>query len=64
MSLYGHDEAIYRPVGSWVRAGEIVASVGNSGGQNRYGLYFAIRHDGQPLDPSSWCRGKPALAGK
>lgn len=62
MSLYGHDQAIYRPVGTWVRTGETVASVGDSGGQSRPGLYFAIRHDGTPLDPALWCRGKPRLA--
>lgn len=62
MSLYGHNQAIYRPVGTWVRAGETVASVGDSGGQNESGLYFAIRHDGTPLDPSRWCRSEPRLA--
>ena len=59
MSLYGHNQAIYRRVGTWVRPGEIVASVGDSGGQNTNGLYFAIRHDGKALNPARWCRGKP-----
>lgn len=64
MSLYGHNQAIYRRVGTWVRAGETVASIGDSGGQSVDGLYFAIRHDGKPLNPASWCRGEPRLASK
>lgn len=64
MSLYGHVQAIYRSVGTWVRAGETVASVGNSGGQNTDGLYFAIRHKGAPLDPSRWCSGTPRTASR
>ena len=59
MSLYGHLEAIYRPVGAWVRAGEVVASVGDSGGLRSSALYFAIRHAGAPLNPAGWCRGAP-----
>ncbi|APZ44445.1 hypothetical protein BW247_00375 [Acidihalobacter ferrooxydans] len=59
MSLYGHTQAIYRGVGTWVRAGETVASVGDSGGRRTQGLYFAIRHNGAPLDPSRWCGGRP-----
>lgn len=64
MSLYGHNQAIYRRVGTWVRPGEIVASVGDSGGLNADGLYFAIRYKGRALDPSRWCRGQPKLAHK
>ncbi|AOU99271.1 hypothetical protein BI364_16195 [Acidihalobacter yilgarnensis] len=59
MTLYGHDQAIYRPVGSWVRAGEVVASVGDSGGARSSGVYFAIRRDGRPLNPEHWCSGRP-----
>ena len=46
----------------WVEAGEVIASVGKSGGQNQAGLYFEIRHNGKPTDPARWCRGRPALA--
>ncbi|OBS09399.1 murein hydrolase activator EnvC family protein [Acidihalobacter prosperus] len=59
MTLYGHDQAIYRPVGAWVRAGEVVASVGDSGGVRSSGLYFAIRRNGRPLNPERWCSGHP-----
>ena len=62
MSLYGHNQALYKETGEWVEAGEVIASVGKSGGQNQAGLYFEIRHNGKPTDPARWCRGRPALA--
>lgn len=55
MSLYGHNEVLYRQTGDWVTAGDMIATVGNSGGQNRAGLYFEIRISGKPSDPQKWC---------
>lgn len=62
MSLYGHNQALYKETGEWVEAGEVIASVGRSGGQDQAGLYFEIRHNGKPIDPAKWCRGRPTLA--
>jgi len=62
MSLYGHNQALYKETGEWVEAGEVIASVGKSGGQTQAGLYFEIRHNGRPVNPAKWCRGRPALA--
>ncbi len=56
MSLYGYSQALYKEVGDWVEAGEVVATVGDSGGQERNGLYFEIRHKGRPINPELWCR--------
>lgn len=56
MSLYGHNQAIYKETGEWVEAGEPVASVGRSGGQHDSALYFEIRHNGKPVNPQTWCR--------
>lgn len=55
MSLYGHNQVLYRETGDWVGAGEVIATVGDSGGQNRSGLYFEIRIAGKPSDPQKWC---------
>lgn len=57
MSLYGHNQSIYKETGEWVEAGEVIASVGKSGGQTQSSLYFEIRHNGKPTDPAKWCRG-------
>ncbi len=55
MSLYGHNQSLRAGVGSRVEAGETISIVGNSGGQEQTGLYFEIRHNGQPVDPARWC---------
>ncbi|NDY94791.1 murein hydrolase activator EnvC family protein [Wenzhouxiangella limi] len=54
MSLYGHNETLLKDVGSWVNPGDVIASVGRSGGADRDALYFEIRRDGEPVDPSDW----------
>lgn len=55
MSLYGHNEALLKEVGEWVGAGEVIALSGTSGGRDEPVLYFAIRRNGEPLDPATWC---------
>lgn len=55
MSLYAHNQSLSKMVGQWVEAGEIIASVGKSGGQQEAGLYFEIRHKGQATNPGIWC---------
>jgi len=59
MSLYGGNQSLYKEVGDWVEAGEVIASVGNSGGNKNTALYFEIRYKGKPTNPLKWCRNKP-----
>lgn len=54
MSLYAHNDGLLKSVGSAVRRGDTVASVGNSGGQGRSGLYFELRQNGTPVNPTTW----------
>jgi septal ring factor EnvC (AmiA/AmiB activator) len=54
MSLYGHNEALLKEAGDWVTPGEVLAQVGDSGGQAQMALYFEIRKDGEPVDPARW----------
>lgn len=54
LSVYGNNEAVLKSVGSTVRAGEVIASIGASGGASESGLYFELRHQGQALDPLKW----------
>ena len=56
MSLYGHNEALLKEVGDWVAPGEVIAQVGDSGGEAQTALYFEIRKDGEPVDPRAWMR--------
>ncbi|MCE5975604.1 murein hydrolase activator EnvC family protein [Pseudomonas sp. JR33AA] len=57
LSLYGHNQSLLKNAGDIVKAGEAISTVGDSGGQDAAGLYFAIRQQGRPTDPSQWCRG-------
>lgn len=54
LSIYGNNESLFKQVGEAVKGGEAVAVVGNSGGNPESGLYFELRHQGQPLDPLKW----------
>jgi septal ring factor EnvC (AmiA/AmiB activator) len=54
MSLYGDNEALLKKVGDKVHGGEVIAEVGNSGGNEESGLYFELRDQGVPLDPMKW----------
>lgn len=56
MSLYGHNQDLLKDVGDPVAPGDVIAHVGDSGGQNSSGLYFEIRKDGKPVDPRRWIR--------
>ncbi len=61
LSLYSNNESLYKQVGELVRAGDVIATVGNTGGQEAPGLYFELRRLGRPFDPLTWVR--PAAAG-
>jgi septal ring factor EnvC (AmiA/AmiB activator) len=57
LSLYGHNDRLYRSVGANVSSGEVVAAAGDTGGRPGPQLYFEIRRDGRPIDPLPWFRG-------
>lgn len=54
MSLYGNNEALLKQLGEVVRGGDVIAAVGNSGGNEESGLYFELRLNGKPFDPMQW----------
>ena len=58
MSLYGNNETLFKQVGDVLHGGDIVAAVGNSGGNEDSGLYFELRHESKPLDPMKWLAAK------
>jgi septal ring factor EnvC (AmiA/AmiB activator) len=59
MSLYGYSETTLKIAGDWVAPGDVIATVGDSGGQTRSGLYFEIRQGTKPLNPRSWVSKQP-----
>lgn len=58
MSLYGHNEQVYRRVGDRVAPGDALAALGEAAGLGRPGLYLEIRKGKQTLDPQEWL-GRP-----
>ncbi|MGD7034209.1 murein hydrolase activator EnvC family protein [Methylotuvimicrobium buryatense] len=56
MTLYAFNQSLYKSVGDRVAPGDVIASVGKSGGRSKAGLYFGIRKNGKPVDPVRWCR--------
>lgn len=54
MSLYANNEATLKSVGQTVAAGDTIATVGNTGGNESDGLYYELRQQSLPFDPLSW----------
>lgn len=54
-SLYAYNRSVYKREGQIVKAGEVIAAVGNSGGRSQNGLYFEIRKGTAHRNPADWC---------
>ncbi len=59
MTLYGYNETILKKTGDWVAPGDVIATVGESGGQPQPSLYFEIRKGTQPVNPGRWVTRRP-----
>ncbi len=56
ISLYAFNQSLYKKVGDVVTSGDVIASVGLSGGHDRASLYFGIRKKTKALNPTEWCK--------
>jgi murein hydrolase activator len=54
LTIYGNNESVLKQAGDVVHTGEVVATVGASGGNMESGLYFEIRHEGKAFNPMRW----------
>jgi septal ring factor EnvC (AmiA/AmiB activator) len=54
MSLYGHNEQLFRRVGDRVSAGDVLGAVGDAAGVGKPALYLEIRKGRQAIDPAQW----------
>jgi septal ring factor EnvC (AmiA/AmiB activator) len=59
MSLYGYNETTLKLAGDWVAPGDVIATVGESGGQARPALYFELRKGTRPVNPRAWFSRSP-----
>ena len=57
-SLYGHNQSVAVGVGDWVQTGDIIASVGATGGHEKTGLYFELRKGTDAINPRPWLKTK------
>ena len=56
LSIYGNNQSLLKQAGQVVKAGDTIASAGNTGGREESGLYFELRHLGQAFDPATWIK--------
>jgi septal ring factor EnvC (AmiA/AmiB activator) len=56
LSIYGFNETLLKHEGDPVKAGDVIASAGSTGGNGESGLYFELRHLGKPIDPAGWVK--------
>lgn len=54
LSVYGYNQSVLRSVGDRVKAGQVIARAGSTGGQVEPALYFEIRRGSQAVDPLQW----------
>ena len=54
LSIYGNNQAILKHAGDRVEPGEVIATAGNTGGNEQSGLYFEMRYQGRAFDPLAW----------
>ncbi len=59
MTLYGYNETILKNAGDWVAPGDVIATVGDSGGQQQASVYFELRKGTKPVDPRTWITRRP-----
>jgi len=53
-TLYAHAEELFKTKGDPVEAGEVIATVGDTGSMAKPGLHFEVRYHGKPIDPAPW----------
>ena len=58
MTVYAHNDALYKRVGEWVDVGDVLADAGSTGWVRTTRLYFEVRDGGKPVNPRRWCRGR------
>ena len=59
MTLYGYNETILKNAGDWVAPGDVIATVGDSGGQQQASIYFELRKGTKPINPRQWVTKRP-----
>jgi len=56
ITVYAHNDALYKNLGDWIETGDVLADAGNTGWVKDVRLYFEVRDGGRPVNPVRWCR--------
>jgi murein DD-endopeptidase MepM/ murein hydrolase activator NlpD len=62
MTAYGHIDAMRVRRGDTVKRGQVIATVGQTGGVNAPQLHFEIRRGSTPVDPTRYLAGSGTAA--
>lgn len=54
MTIYGNNQSLLKRPGDRIKTGDVIATAGNTGGNEQSGLYFEMRYQGRALDPLTW----------
>ena len=54
LSLYARNDTLNHKVGDYVETGDVIATVGQSGGFQDPALYFEMRHNTEAINPRDW----------
>ncbi len=57
MSIYAHNDRLYKSIGDRVAAGDVISDAGATGWVEHTRLYFEMRDRGKTTNPERWCRG-------
>ena len=55
-TVYAHMEETFKSKGDTVDAGDVIATVGDTGSMTGSKLYFEVRHHGKPMNPLKWLK--------
>jgi septal ring factor EnvC (AmiA/AmiB activator) len=55
-TIYAHVDDLFKSRGDAVEAGEVIATVGDTGSMTGPKLHFEVRHHGKALDPLKWLK--------
>jgi septal ring factor EnvC (AmiA/AmiB activator) len=55
-TVYAHLEEAFKSKGDAVDAGEVIATLGDTGSITGAKLYFEVRHHGNPMNPLNWLK--------
>jgi septal ring factor EnvC (AmiA/AmiB activator) len=55
-TVYGNLDALNVREGNYVKAGQIIGTVGGNSNINTPALYFEVRYRGKPLNPEQWLK--------